>query len=306
MHRHRFVGSALVFPAAALVVAACGSSHPNSSSEQPLGDASPGENSSPGAGSRAPSLVPDGAVIDAAVNDAAVADAAVPDAAPSDSTSDATMEAGTMDAVASDAPVPVDAPADAASADSADAQALDDPQIMGILEGENTQEILESLLAMGNPDNGVDIGLEAGAPAFDAGAARSVNPSVVGYANMMAIDHAQSNSSLESLGIAPAQSRTQAMLQSDAQGAMARLQPLSGQAFDMAYAQDQVAFHTRLRDLVTGQLAPAARDSQLQMYLTGTLVPLIDVHLLAANALVAQLNDAGVPQPTVVIAPTIE
>jgi predicted outer membrane protein len=288
---HRFVGSALMFPAAALVIGACGSSHSNSSNEQPLSDASAGD-SSHADGGRAPSLVPEGGI------DAAAHDASVPDAA-FDASS---MEAGPADARVADAVARDTGAADArppdAAADAASMQAITDAQIVGTLEGANTGEILESLLATGTDDNSVDVGLDAGAPAFDAGAARSVNPSVIGYANMMEIDHAQSNTTLDAFGIAPAPSNMLSSVQSNTQSDMARLTPLTGSAFDMAYAQDQVALHTRLRDLVQNQLAPAAQDPQLQQYLSGTLLPLIQVHLLAANALVATLAaDAGVPAP---------
>jgi predicted outer membrane protein len=286
---HRFVGSAL-FPAAALVIVACGSSHSNSS-EQPLSDASAGDGSHDAAG-RTPSLVPDGGLVDAAVPDA-MYDAAVPDAGAVDSGRPADTGAPNAVADASTGPVADSAaPADGAM----DApQPLNDAQIIGILEGLDTSEIQESLLATGNPDDGaVDVGLEAGAPAFDAGAGRSSNPSVVGYANMIAIDDAQSSAGLDSFGIAAAPSDMLTMLQNGVQSTDASLSPLSGQAFDLAYAQDQVAENTRLRDLVTNQLAPAAQNPQLQAYLTGTLLPLIQVHLLAANALVGQLNDGGV------------
>jgi predicted outer membrane protein len=296
---HRFVGSVLVFPAAALVIAACGSSHSNSSSEQPLSDASPGD-SSRDAGGRAPSLVPDGSSLDTGVaaHDAAVLDAAAVDAP-------APMEAGPMDARASDA-VAADAPAPVpdAAADTS-TRPLDDPQIVGILEGANTGQILESLLATGNPDDGVDLGLDAAAPAFDAGMARSSNPQVIGYANMIDIDQAQSNSMLDSLGIAPTPSDTQSRVRNDAQGSMARLAPLSGQAFDMAYALDQVATNTRLRDMVNGQLLPVVQDANLKMYLSGTLLPVLDVHILAAGALMGQIADGGAPVAVEITGPVL-
>jgi predicted outer membrane protein len=219
------------------------------------------------------------------MSDAAMADARV-------------MEAGPADARAPDAGADAVAPsmADAASDASDAAPPLNDPEIVGILEGADTDQILQSLLATGNPDDGaIDIGLDAGAPAFDAGGGRSNNPSVVGYANMIAIDSAQANSALDGFGITPAPSQTLSTTQSTDQSTMSGLTPLTGPAFDMAYAQNQVAAQTALRDLVTNRLAPAAQDAQLQMYLTGTLVPLIQVHLLAANALVSQLADGGAP-----------
>jgi predicted outer membrane protein len=290
-----------VFPAAALVIGACGSNHSNSSSEQPLSDASAGGPSRDAAG-RAPSLVPDGSILDAATLDAAMHDAGANDAR-------AAMEAGPMmDAGASDA-VAADtytAPAPDAAAEAAAARPLDDPQIVGILEGTNTGEILESLLATGNPDDGIDVGLEAGAPTFNAGAARSTNPSVIGYADMIGIDHANSNSDLEGLGIAPTASDLQRTMRNDSQDSISRLSPLSGQAFDMAYAQDQVATNNRLKDLINGKLLPAAQDQNLKMYLTGTLIPIIDVHILSATSLVAQLADAGAVAPLSVVGPVIE
>jgi predicted outer membrane protein len=227
--------------------------------------------------------------------DAAVPDAAAMDTAMSDAAADApvAMDAGPTDARGPDA-VADAAPPPMADAASDAAQPLNDPEIVGIIENADTDQILQAMLATGNPDDGsIDIGLEAGAPVFDAGGGRSSNASVIGYANMIAIDNAQVNASLDSFGIAPAPSQTLMSVQNTDQGTMSALTPLTGPAFDMAYAQNQVAAQTSLRDLVANRLAPAATDPQLQMYLTGTLVPLIQVHVLAAQALVSQVADGG-------------
>jgi len=200
-----------------------------------------------------------------------------------------------------DARVASDATAtDAADAGlAADAVVLTDEEIVGIVETANTVEIQEALLAVGNPDGGFDGGIDlifedAGvATGFDAGAARTMNASVIAFADMMISDHSQSNRAVAALGIQPQASNIQSTIQTTGQTTITQLTPLTGSAFDVAYVQSQVTAHTTLRDLITSELVPNAHNAQLAAYLQNTLLPTVQAHLTAASQLLAALIDAG-------------
>jgi putative membrane protein len=182
-----------------------------------------------------------------------------------------------------------------------DAAALSDGQIVGVVEAANSGEIEEALLATGGVDGlfdgGLDGGLEAGllaATGFDAGTARSTTPAVLSFADMMIVDHANSNVAVQSFGIASQSSPVQTTLQSGVQTTLGQLSPLSGGAFDVAYAQSQVTAHQTVRDIVQNQLIPAAQNAQLKSFLQNTLLPTVQSHLAAAQTLLSQLTDGGV------------
>lgn len=175
-----------------------------------------------------------------------------------------------------------------ASADASDASVFSDNQIVGIVEAINTGEIREALLATGNGgDDAGENGEEAG---IDAGAARSTNPRVLAFADMMITHHSQSNATIETYGIAPASSLVESSLQATVQSTLADLEPRSGASFDSAYASAQVMGHQTALAVVTDQLIPSAQNATLKAYLQGTLVPTIQSHLAAAQALVAALG----------------
>ena len=232
------------------------------------------------------------------------------------STADVTTADGTG---AGDAPGAGDSPAD-----GSDAAALSDGQIVGAIEAANIGEIEEAMLAVGQPDGGAEAGggeagaAEAGAgdggdaggadasrdaesdaadasvaTAFDAGVPRSMNPAVMAFADMMISDHEQSNATVASFGITPTDSSVRTMLQTMADMTIAQLSPLSGGAFDVAYAQSQVAGHMAVSQMISTQLIPSAQNPQLKSYLSNTLLPTIQAHLAQARALLSQLTDGG-------------
>jgi predicted outer membrane protein len=177
----------------------------------------------------------------------------------------------------------------------ADAAALTDGQIVGVVITANTGEIEEAFLAVGTGDGGaseLDAGLDGG---FDAGTARASDPAVKAFANMMIADHSMSNGAVMALGIPAEPSSVQTELQTSAQSSITQLSPLSGRGFDTAYMQAQVATHTAVRDIIQSQLIPSAHGAELKAFLQNMLLPTVDTHLMDAATILATLTDGGAP-----------
>jgi predicted outer membrane protein len=175
-----------------------------------------------------------------------------------------------------------------------DGGALTDGQIAGIVMAANTGEIDEAEMALGAGDAGAfaDSGI-------DAGPARTTNPAVVAFAEMMVNDHSMSNAAVAALGITAEASAVQQNLQNTVQTTIAsQLAPVSGAAFDVAYMKAQVAAHTAVEMIVQTQLVPQASSAQLKNFLQTVLLPTVETHLSDATSLLATLQDGGAPETT--------
>jgi putative membrane protein len=164
------------------------------------------------------------------------------------------------------------------------------PQIVGVIKAVNDSEIEQALLALGEPNGGIDGGPPLDS-AFGGRLGRSANGAVVMFAKTMLADHAQSNATIGAFGIVPATSSERAALADTAQANVAQLFPLLGRDFDIAYVQTRVAAHTEMRELLENRLIPEARNAQLKTYLSGTLLPVVETHLAVAQALFALLTN---------------
>jgi putative membrane protein len=116
------------------------------------------------------------------------------------------------------------------------------------------------------------------------------------FAEMMVTEHGAANQRAQalaqSLGITPLDNPVSAQLKSESDALIARLQPLEGQTFEVAYMDSQVTGHTQVLDLVDTVLLPAATAPQLTAELQ-TMRTAVAAHLQEAQRIRAELGDAG-------------
>ncbi|HJQ12533.1 MAG TPA: DUF4142 domain-containing protein [Gemmatimonadaceae bacterium] len=127
--------------------------------------------------------------------------------------------------------------------------ALNDPTIVAIFDAANTYDIEAGVLA------------ERKAKSHD----------VREFAEMMQRDHRavrqQGRDLAASLKVTPTPPADFALAKAHT-AAMAKLRGLSGSAFDRAYLQNEVDFHTAVIDAVTKTLLPAIQNAQLKDLVT--------------------------------------
>ena len=146
---------------------------------------------------------------------------------------------------------------------------LDDPTIVAIFDGANTVDI------------------ESGRLAAERGHTKAVRD----FGAMLARDHAQVRQRGRDLAArlhvtpTPPKDDTSAR---DHAAAMKRLRALHGAAFDRAFLEHEVAFHTAVIDAVTTTLLPAIRNAELKA-LVVEVAPAFEAHRLAASNLEKQL-----------------
>lgn len=135
-----------------------------------------------------------------------------------------------------------------------------DPQIVGIVIGANKIDIGYAKVAL----------------------QKSHNKEVRAFAQQMERDHGTVLKSVENLAaklhVTPATSSTGSALESQATETTAKLKALSGEAFNKAYIDNEVAFHTTVIDAMKSTLIPDAKNPQLKDALQGAL-PLFQGHL---------------------------
>lgn len=135
-----------------------------------------------------------------------------------------------------------------------------DPQIVGIVIGANKIDISYARIAL----------------------KKSHNQEVLGFAHQMIKDHTTVLDSVESLarklGVKPAASSTGTSLTTQAKEERAKLKALSGDAFNKAYIDNEVAFHKTVIDAMKSTLIPDAKNTELKDALKGA-VPLFEGHL---------------------------
>ncbi|HTW83519.1 MAG TPA: DUF4142 domain-containing protein [Candidatus Sulfotelmatobacter sp.] len=115
----------------------------------------------------------------------------------------------------------------------------------------------------------------------------SHNPDVRAFAHRMIADHTPNNAKLA--GIMKAQGiPAPAGLDADSRAAMAKLQGLSGHAFNLAYMHGQVSAHESMQVLMQTEIN-GGKNPALVAFAKSTL-PIVNAHLTAAKSVLAGLR----------------
>lgn len=123
--------------------------------------------------------------------------------------------------------------------------------------------------------------------------AKSTNPVVIEFAELMARDHKAVNDQalalLEKLGVAPEDNATSQALADAAEAKATELEALEGDAFDAAYVANEIAYHQTVNEALETTLIPAARNAELKALLETGLV-LFSEHQAHAEHLAATVE----------------
>jgi len=156
---------------------------------------------------------------------------------------------------------------------AASAQAVTDPQIAAIVVTANQVDIDAGKLA----------------------AAHANNPEVKKFGELMAADHAGVNKSatelVTKLKVTPQNNPTSESLKDGGVKNVAHLKTLKGAAFDKAYVDQEVAYHTAVLDAVDKTLIPNASNAELKALLV-KVRPAFVAHLEHAKQIQATLGGA--------------
>jgi putative membrane protein len=122
---------------------------------------------------------------------------------------------------------------------------------------------------------------------------KSHNKAVIAFAEEMARDHAAVNEQAlalcKKLGVTPADNPTSQALAKAAAAEQVKLAALSGDAYDKAYAANEVAFHQTVNKALSGTLIPSARNEELKSLLE-TGLKLFESHQMHAEHLAQSLK----------------
>jgi putative membrane protein len=122
--------------------------------------------------------------------------------------------------------------------------------------------------------------------------AKSHNKEVREFASTMLRDHEAVNGKalalVKKLGVTPQDNATSQALSKQAAETHARLDKLSGAAFDEAYARNEVAYHAAVNGALKGTLIPSADNAELKVLLE-TGLTLFTEHQHHAEHLAAKL-----------------
>jgi putative membrane protein len=147
---------------------------------------------------------------------------------------------------------------------------LDDPTIVAIFDAANTYDI------------------ETGSLAVKKGSSKEVRD----FGAMLARDHSnvrqQGRDLAKSLGVTPTPPKDFALAKAHAD-AVKSLRGVSGKAFDRAFLQHEVDFHSAVIDAVTQILMPAIQNAQVKD-LVAKVAPAFVAHRDAAQNLLNQLK----------------
>ena len=94
---------------------------------------------------------------------------------------------------------------------------------------------------------------------------------------------------VKKLGVTPEDNATSQSLASAAAAEQAKLAALSGDAYDKAYAANEVAFHQTVNGALSGTLIPAAQNAELKSLLE-TGLKLFQSHQMHAEHLAQSLK----------------
>ncbi len=151
------------------------------------------------------------------------------------------------------------------------AAALDDPTIVAIFDAANTWDIDLGNLAL----------------------KKSSNADVRTFADMMVRDHSAARKLgrdlARKLHVTPTPPGKDFALYKDHVATLAKLNGLSGAAFDKAYIAHEAWYHQAVIDAVTNTLLPATKNAELKD-LEVKVAPNFQAHLAAAKALEAKLG----------------
>lgn len=159
----------------------------------------------------------------------------------------------------------------AAAAESTGPGTLSDANIAAIVLAANNADILYGTLA----------------------AAKSANAEVRRFAETTVRDHHAVNQAATDLAarlnLSPQDNTASFDLRDNAEDKRDQLRELEGRAFDAAYLENEVAYHTRLLATIDGALVPAAKNADLKALLVNVR-PAVAAHLDHARRLQASLQ----------------
>jgi putative membrane protein len=171
----------------------------------------------------------------------------------------------------SSAEAPATETAVAAEPVSAEAPALNDPQIAHIAVTANTIDVETGRLAE----------------------SRTTTPAVREFAETMIRDHTAVNEQAaalaQRLGVTPQENDVSRSLQTDAAASRTQLEGLNGAAFDRAYIDREVAYHQAVLDALDKTLIPGATNDELRGLLQ-QVRPAVAAHLEHARSLQTTLS----------------
>jgi putative membrane protein len=118
--------------------------------------------------------------------------------------------------------------------------------------------------------------------------ARSSNPAVKKFAELMVTDHTGVNKAavdlVTKLKVTPQHNDTSQSLKADGEKHLARLNTLTGTTFDQAYIDHEVAYHQQVIDALDKVLIPNATNAELKSLLV-KVRPAFVAHLEHAKQL---------------------
>jgi putative membrane protein len=122
---------------------------------------------------------------------------------------------------------------------------------------------------------------------------KSHNAEVKTFAQRMITDHSAVNKAgselLAKLGITPQDNPTSQSLKSDGDKTLAHLETLDGAAFDKAYIDREVAYHTQVIDALDKTLIPSTTNPELKALLVKAR-PTFIAHLEEAKRIQSSLG----------------
>jgi putative membrane protein len=129
--------------------------------------------------------------------------------------------------------------------------------------------------------------------AADQALKKTQNRDVKAFADEMTRDHTAVNKQalalLNRLNVKPEDNATSKSLVAAATAKREKLSKLSGSAFDLAYAQNEVAYHQTVNDALATTLIPSAQNAELKSLLE-TGLKLFQEHQQHAEHLVSELK----------------
>jgi len=119
------------------------------------------------------------------------------------------------------------------------------------------------------------------------------SPEVKSFGQLMVKDHTGVNSSATALvtrlKVTPQDNPTSQALKRGGQENVTKLKGLSGDAFDLAYVEHEVAYHQQVLDAMDKTLIPGAKNDELKALLV-KVRPAFVAHLDHAKTLLASLR----------------
>ena len=111
---------------------------------------------------------------------------------------------------------------------------------------------------------------------------KSKNADVIKFANMMASDHQsvidQAVALVTKLKVTPKDNAVSQKLNADSEATRKTLSALSGDAFNKAYIDNEVAYHKAVISTVEGVLIPQSQNAELKTLLKNVM-PTLKMHL---------------------------